>query len=719
MRNLLLILLVLSLSFYSVGQDTEYKFNSRTGKFDMVRTTSWLLNNLPDSISALSGDVGYIPYFQTANKIVSSPLYFNGVNVGLGKTNPSYKLDINGSINSPYYLLNGASLKKSIDTVSTSLSTGLLKVTTGTGKLTTAVAGTDYQTPLINPVTGIGTVNSIPVWSSGSSVGSSIIQTDGTRVSVGVAPSTYTLRIQGTAYASSYFFSPTITSSGSVNSNNYSTYSVVESLSIFPQSNVSTCIRFGVGNNNTVFTTEWARFQSGNLGVGTTNPNYKLDVNGSINALYYLLNGVSFKKSIDTVSTSMTTGLLKVTNGTGKLSTAVSGTDYQTPLTAGIDYQTPIVNPVTGSGTVNYIPVWATGSNVSNSIIQSDGTNVGIGMSPATYKLRVNGAIASTTNIYADKLLANSFSTQSSSGTSIDIYPQSTTSPYIRFGIGNNNTVFTTEWARFQAGNLGVGVTNPTYKLDVSGAINATGGIYINGVRKDTNWDSASGVSDGDKGDVIVSSSGSVWEVDAGTVVKLSGNQTIAGTKTFSSTISGSISGSAGQVANTLTRGSYLTGNDFNGSAATTWAVDATSANTASKVVARDASGNFSAGAIIADTRLESKSFVSPYREVVLSAGTANIDCSLGTEVYIGTNGIFTVNISNVRNGSGGDILVNSSATFSVTLGACTTIDSNTLTKKSSGVFSSLAAGLYYITWNAVDLGSGKRFISFNIGLYN
>lgn len=50
----------------------------------------------------------------------------------------------------------------------------------------------------------------------------------------------------------------------------------------------------------------------------------------------------------------------------------------------------------------------------------------------------------------------------------------------------------------------------------------------------------------------------------------------------------------------TLTRGAYLTGNNFNGSVATTWAVDADSANTASKVVVRDASGNFAAGTITA-----------------------------------------------------------------------------------------------------------------------
>ena len=66
------------------------------------------------------------------------------------------------------------------------------------------------------------------------------------------------------------------------------------------------------------------------------------------------------------------------------------------------------------------------------------------------------------------------------------------------------------------------------------------------------------------------------------------------------SDVSGNISGSAGSVANALTLGTYLTGTSFNGSAAVTATVDATSANTASKVVARDVSGNFSAGTITA-----------------------------------------------------------------------------------------------------------------------
>ena len=63
------------------------------------------------------------------------------------------------------------------------------------------------------------------------------------------------------------------------------------------------------------------------------------------------------------------------------------------------------------------------------------------------------------------------------------------------------------------------------------------------------------------------------------------------------STISGV---SLGSNLATLTRGSYLTGSNYNGGTARTWAVDAATGNTASKVVARDSSGNFSAGTITA-----------------------------------------------------------------------------------------------------------------------
>ena len=93
---------------------------------------------------------------------------------------------------------------------------------------------------------------------------------------------------------------------------------------------------------------------------------------------------------------------------------------------------------------------------------------------------------------------------------------------------------------------------------------------------------------------------------NATTSSSTTGNAATATTLETARTINGvSFNGSANitvpaNTPNTLTNGSYLTGSNFNGSAATTWAVDATNLNTASKVVARDASGNFSAGTITA-----------------------------------------------------------------------------------------------------------------------
>jgi hypothetical protein len=86
--------------------------------------------------------------------------------------------------------------------------------------------------------------------------------------------------------------------------------------------------------------------------------------------------------------------------------------------------------------------------------------------------------------------------------------------------------------------------------------------------------------------------------------------------------VSGNISGQAGSVANALTAGTFLTsGGTYNGSAARTFAVDATDANTASKVVARDASGNFSAGTITATL---SGSATSATTATNLAGGAAN-----------------------------------------------------------------------------------------------
>ncbi len=68
-----------------------------------------------------------------------------------------------------------------------------------------------------------------------------------------------------------------------------------------------------------------------------------------------------------------------------------------------------------------------------------------------------------------------------------------------------------------------------------------------------------------------------------------------------------------------LTRGNYLTGANFDGSAAVTWAVDASSNNSIGKVVARDSAGDFSAGTITAD---------------LIGNVTGNVTATIGTSTF-------------------------------------------------------------------------------------
>ena len=132
-------------------------------------------------------------------------------------------------------------------------------------------------------------------------------------------------------------------------------------------------------------------------------------------------------------------------------------------------------------------------------------------------------------------------------------------------------------------------------------------------------------------GDTLYSSATNTLSKLAGniTVTKKFLNQTGTGAASQAPTwsvitgadVSGNIAGQAGSVANALTAGTYLVGSAFDGSVAHVWTVDATSANTASKVVARDASGNFAAGIITATL---SGSATSAGAATNISGGSAN-----------------------------------------------------------------------------------------------
>lgn len=130
---------------------------------------------------------------------------------------------------------------------------------------------------------------------------------------------------------------------------------------------------------------------------------------------------------------------------------------------------------------------------------------------------------------------------------------------------------------------------------------------------------------------------------DTGTVTNTMLAGSIANAKLANSsvTINGSAVSLGGSITvtatatNALTIGSYLTGTSYNGSAAVTIAADATSANTASKLVARDASGNFSAGTITATLSGSATSATTATTATNATNVGVTDDVATATSVYI------------------------------------------------------------------------------------
>ena len=129
-----------------------------------------------------------------------------------------------------------------------------------------------------------------------------------------------------------------------------------------------------------------------------------------------------------------------------------------------------------------------------------------------------------------------------------------------------------------------------------------------------------------------------------------------------------SLGGSATITSNTtqsLSNGSYITGGSFNGGTAITWAVDATTAATASKVVARDANANIYANNAIFTAVTGDGSGLTTLNASNISSGTlaqarlANSSLTVnGTAISLGGSGTITANSSvnlTFNNGGAGD----------------------------------------------------------------
>jgi hypothetical protein len=165
-------------------------------------------------------------------------------------------------------------------------------------------------------------------------------------------------------------------------------------------------------------------------------------------------------------------GFLKTGSSNGTLS--VDTTSYQPLLT----------NPVTGSGTTNYVSKWTSSSSQGNSIISDDGVTCAIGTAGGT-RVQIAG-------IGGANAVSEYFSTQSNPRWQIGRDLLGGGLAGIGFGIGtstiaaggvaigyaasremgfytSNGSSLVERMRIDDAGNIGIGTSNPTVKLDIEG----------------------------------------------------------------------------------------------------------------------------------------------------------------------------------------------------------------------------------------------------------
>jgi hypothetical protein len=142
-----------------------------------------------------------------------------------------------------------------------------------------------------------------------------------------------------------------------------------------------------------------------------------------------------------------------------------------------IGAQAALTNPVTGTGSTNYIPKFTGTSALGNSQIFDNGTNVGIGTSSPAEKLEVSG----NTRIKGESILGSTSglaiirgdNLNAGTGGAIQISSSNVVAnQYIAFGSGLSGTgAFAERMRVLSAGNVGIGTTSPSAKLDIQGDV--------------------------------------------------------------------------------------------------------------------------------------------------------------------------------------------------------------------------------------------------------
>jgi hypothetical protein len=293
--------------------------------------------------------------FQLGSNNLSRMTILSSGNIGIGTTTPSYGLDINGSLNATSLFLSGTQVTATANQLN--ILNGATTSTTEINTLAGVVAGTitASKAVVVSSSRHIGTFGNITL----DGVIRILRLGDGLRHDSDSNANSNTISIRTITDTTS----PASGAIGTLNSHAFHLYT-----------NGSTNKRLTITN-------------SGNVGIGTTTPNYALEVNGIFDCNQKILIGTSTDTATTRLISALDSTLIAGDNRVFTLGRANSANNQSE---FGFRY-------IADGSTSNYLSLGLHTSPTSLNILGSG--NVGIGTSTPTEKLEINGNLLSSGEI--------------------------------------------------------------------------------------------------------------------------------------------------------------------------------------------------------------------------------------------------------------------------------------------------------------------------------